>query len=87
MKTWKRFGYEAKDGTLYVGGEVGRCTDNSVVRIMREDDFKKMKRVYDAAMAWHNEKPNSNSVDNVIALQKSCEKARDSRKAKNKGIL
>ena len=67
MKTWKRFGYEAKDGTLYVGGEVGRCTDNSVVRIIYESDFIKMKRVYDAAMA---------EPEVTDRLAKACEKAR-----------
>jgi len=84
MKTWKRFGYE-DDNCLYVGSaeQLEAEDDDFKLRIMMEDDFKKReaerrmyKRVYDAAMAWHNEKPNSNSVKNVIALQKACEKAR-----------
>ena len=81
MKTWKRFGYEAKDGTLYVGGEVGRCADNSVVRIMRESDFIKMQRVYDAAMKWAFT-ADENVTNEHCKLMKACEKARASRKVK-----
>ena len=93
MKTWKRLGYESKDGTLYIGSEEdlidlqSLCKDeNHKLRIMRETDFKKMKRVYDAAMKW-DEQPNEEGTLRDQAIQglwKACEKARTSRKVKNK---
>jgi hypothetical protein len=69
MKTWKRFGYGIDNGTVYVGSEedLVDCKEDHKLRIMREDDFIKMKRVYDAAMV---------EIEVSERLAKACEKAR-----------
>ena len=73
MKTWKRYGYEAKDGTLYIGAEAGKIARVGVFRIMCESDFIKMQRVYDAAMA---------EPEVSERLAKACDKAMLSRNVK-----
>jgi hypothetical protein len=97
MKTWKRFGYESKDGTLYIGSEEDLidCKEDHKLRIMKEAYYQKIvaerrmyKRVYDAAMAWQEHRSSAREPDVsryvmlTDILQKKCEKARDSRKVK-----
>lgn len=81
MKTWKRFGYESKDGTLYIGSEddLLNCEDHQKLRIMSETDFIKLetesrmyKRVFSAAMNWHRDKFNPKYI---AKLHDACETA------------